>query len=127
VRSGPLRMRRNPWVVAATLKPPHTENRVGRMSGASAGKNPIPGDPYAGHIPVDKGETVRLVGRLPPCSRCRGAMNRIVRELGVNVVCAWASPSVLEHGSPPVVAEGDERWNLSRNRSGSTSTKKMRW
>ena len=83
----------------------HTENRVGRMSGASSGKNPIPGDPYAGHIPVDKGETVRLVGQLPPCSRCRGAMNRMVKELGVNVVYAWASPV----GAGTWVATGGRR------------------
>ncbi|MGW6460136.1 polymorphic toxin-type HINT domain-containing protein, partial [Streptomyces sp. NPDC055078] len=70
----------------------HTENRVARMSGASAGKNPILGDPYAGIIAVNKGETVRLFGQRPPCPRCRGAMNRMVNELGVNVVYSWASP-----------------------------------
>ncbi|QES57340.1 hypothetical protein DEJ51_26765 [Streptomyces venezuelae] len=70
----------------------HTENRVGRMSGASAGRNPIPGDPYAGIVPVDKGETVRLMGQRSPCPRCKGAMNRMVKELEVTVVYSWASP-----------------------------------
>jgi hypothetical protein len=70
----------------------HTESRVGRMSGASSGKNPIPNDPFAGLHPVSPGETVVLEGELPPCPRCQGAMNRMVNELGANVVYTFDGP-----------------------------------
>jgi hypothetical protein len=69
----------------------HTEHRFSRMAGASTGPRIwLPNDPFAGRYPVSAGDTVTLNGQLPPCSRCKGAMNRVVRELGVSVTYMWA-------------------------------------
>ncbi|GAA3851677.1 DUF6531 domain-containing protein [Streptomyces sedi] len=71
----------------------HTEHRISRMSGASTGPRiNIPNDPYFNEIPVQRGESVYIDAVLPPCSRCRGAMNRMVNELGVNVTYSWDGP-----------------------------------
>ncbi|MFD1078905.1 ricin-type beta-trefoil lectin domain protein [Longispora fulva] len=70
----------------------HTEHRVGRSSGASSGKNPIPDDPMAGQVPAEPGSVVAIKGQLPPCAQCKGAMNRMVRELDVDVVYSWDGP-----------------------------------
>ncbi|WP_147455060.1 polymorphic toxin-type HINT domain-containing protein [Saccharothrix australiensis] len=83
----------------------HTENRVARMSGASSGKSPIPGDQHSGLIPVAAGESVHITGQLPPCFRCRGAMNRMVNELGASVTYSWNGP----RGSGQWIATGGRR------------------
>lgn len=71
----------------------HTEHRVSRLSGASTGpKISIPNDPYFNKIPVHPGESVVIRAVLPPCSRCKGAMNRMHHELGVNVTYHWDGP-----------------------------------
>ncbi|MER5553204.1 hypothetical protein ABT001_16270 [Streptomyces sp. NPDC002793] len=68
----------------------HTEHRFSRMAGASTGpKVSLPNDPFAGKYPLSPGDAVTMQGQLPPCSRCKGAMNRMVRELGVSVTYAW--------------------------------------
>ncbi|MCP2331288.1 Pput_2613-like deaminase [Actinoalloteichus cyanogriseus DSM 43889] len=68
----------------------HTEHRFSRMAGASTGpKVSLPGDPFAGKYPLSPGDAVAMRGQLPPCSRCKGAMNRMVRELGVSVTYTW--------------------------------------
>ncbi|PRH80191.1 Rhs family-like protein [Streptomyces solincola] len=68
----------------------HTEHRFSRMAGASTGpKVSLPNDPFFGKYPLSRGDVVRMQGQLPPCSRCRGAMNRMVRELGVSVTYVW--------------------------------------
>lgn len=67
------------------------------MSGASTGpKFQIPGDPYRGLAPVAQREAVFIQGQLPPCNRCKGAMNRMVEELGVNVRYAWQENQVTK-------------------------------
>lgn len=66
----------------------HTENRSMRMHGASP-TVPIPNDPYAGTHPVQPGDHVVIDGEKPPCPQCKGAMNRAVNELGVNVTYNW--------------------------------------
>jgi hypothetical protein len=69
----------------------HTEHRFSRMAGASTGpKVSLPNDPFAGKFPLSAGDIVRMQGQLPPCSRCKGAMNRMVRELGVSVTYEWS-------------------------------------
>ncbi|SFB96790.1 ricin-type beta-trefoil lectin domain protein [Micromonospora sediminimaris] len=70
----------------------HTENRVARMSGASAGRVSIPNDPYAGLKRAAPGDLIVIEGQLPPCNRCRGAMNRIVNEVGASVAYMWDGP-----------------------------------
>ncbi|MGV5039029.1 ricin-type beta-trefoil lectin domain protein, partial [Streptomyces sp. NRAIS4] len=68
----------------------HTEHRFSRMAGASTGpKVSLPNDPFAGKYPLSPGDVVTMRGQLPPCSRCKGAMNRMVRELGVSVTYTW--------------------------------------
>ncbi|WP_240958500.1 polymorphic toxin-type HINT domain-containing protein [Streptomyces chilikensis] len=68
----------------------HTEHRFSRMAGASTGpKVSLPNDPFAGKYPLSPGDAVTMQGQLPPCSRCKGAMNRMVRELGVTVTYTW--------------------------------------
>ncbi|WP_432171827.1 polymorphic toxin-type HINT domain-containing protein [Streptomyces sp. 1222.5] len=68
----------------------HTEHRFSRMAGASTGpKVSLPNDPFAGKYPLSPGDAVTMRGQLPPCSRCKGAMNRMVRELGVSVMYTW--------------------------------------
>ncbi|MEV5310199.1 polymorphic toxin-type HINT domain-containing protein [Streptomyces sp. NPDC052610] len=68
----------------------HTEHRFSRMAGASTGpKVSLPNDPFAGKYPLSPGDAVTMRGQLPPCSRCKGAMNRMVRELGVSVTYTW--------------------------------------
>ncbi|MEV4739879.1 polymorphic toxin-type HINT domain-containing protein [Streptomyces sp. NPDC049555] len=68
----------------------HTEHRFSRMAGASTGpKVSLPNDPFAGKHPLSPGDAVTMRGQLPPCSRCKGAMNRMVRELGVSVTYTW--------------------------------------
>ncbi|WP_018253668.1 RHS repeat-associated core domain-containing protein [Salinispora mooreana] len=68
----------------------HTEHRFSRMAGASTGpKVSLPNDPFAGRHPLSPGDAVTMRGQLPPCSRCKGAMNRMVRELGVSVTYTW--------------------------------------
>ncbi|MFF4225359.1 polymorphic toxin-type HINT domain-containing protein [Streptomyces abikoensis] len=68
----------------------HTEHRFSRMAGASTGpKVSLPNDPFAGKHPLSPGDAVTMRGQLPPCSRCKGAMNRMVRELGVSVRYTW--------------------------------------
>lgn len=67
----------------------HTENRSMRMHGASP-TVPIPGDPYANSHPVQAGDHIVIDGEKPPCPQCKGAMNRAVNELGVNVTYNWA-------------------------------------
>ncbi|WP_246097087.1 polymorphic toxin-type HINT domain-containing protein [Streptomyces botrytidirepellens] len=69
----------------------HTEHRFSRMAGASTGPRvSLPNDPFAGKYPLSPGDVVTMRGQLPPCSRCRGAMNRMVRELGVSVTYEWS-------------------------------------
>ncbi|XVV02649.1 hypothetical protein ACQPW3_35645 [Actinosynnema sp. CA-248983] len=46
-----------------------------------------------------------MVGQLPPCSRCKGAMNRMVSELGVNVVYVYDRP----RGAGQWIANGGRR------------------
>ncbi|MFG2140387.1 DUF6531 domain-containing protein [Streptomyces sp. NPDC048650] len=85
--STPEELSVNGWNKQAVV---HTENRISRRSGASTGpKFQIPNDPYFNTHPVTRGEAVFIQGTLPPCSRCKGAMNRMVNELGVNVRYAW--------------------------------------
>ncbi|WP_374227277.1 RHS repeat-associated core domain-containing protein [Streptomyces sp. JJ66] len=68
----------------------HTEHRFSRMAGASTGpKVSLPNDPSAGKHPLSPGDAVTMRGQLPPCPRCKGAMNRMVRELGVSVTYIW--------------------------------------
>ncbi|WP_331725311.1 RHS repeat-associated core domain-containing protein [Streptomyces zaomyceticus] len=68
----------------------HTEHRFSRMAGASTGpKVSLPNDPFAGNSPLSPGDVVTMRGQLPPCTRCKGAMNRMVRELGVSVTYVW--------------------------------------
>ncbi|MFF8309527.1 DUF6531 domain-containing protein [Streptomyces lydicus] len=86
-KSTPEELSLGGWNGAAVV---HTESRISRMSGASTGpKFTIPGDPYHNLHPVASREAVFIQGTLPPCSRCKGAMNRMVDELGVNVRYAW--------------------------------------
>ncbi|MFD9207428.1 DUF6531 domain-containing protein [Streptomyces sioyaensis] len=86
-KSTPEELSVNGWNKQAVV---HTENRISRRSGASTGpKFNIPGDPYHGTHPVVRGEAVFIQGTLPPCTRCKGAMNLMVNELGVNVRYAW--------------------------------------
>jgi len=66
----------------------HTENRSMRMHGASP-TVPIPGDPYANSHLVQPGDHIVIDGEKPPCPQCKGAMNRAVNELGVNVTYNW--------------------------------------
>lgn len=66
----------------------HTENRSMRMHGATP-TVPIPNDPYAGTHPVQPGDHIVIDGEKPPCPQCKGAMNRAVNELGVNVTYNW--------------------------------------
>jgi RHS repeat-associated protein len=66
----------------------HTENRSMRMHGASP-TVPIPNDPYANSHPVQPGDHIVIDGEKPPCPQCKGAMNRAVNELGVNVTYNW--------------------------------------
>ncbi|MGW2413742.1 RHS repeat-associated core domain-containing protein [Streptomyces tubercidicus] len=69
----------------------HTEHRFSRMAGASTGnKVSIPNDPYHLRAPVARGEAVFMQGTRSPCSSCKGAMNRMANELGVNVRYAWS-------------------------------------
>ncbi|MFE6157441.1 RHS repeat-associated core domain-containing protein [Streptomyces sp. NPDC056486] len=83
----------------------HTEHRVSRLSGASTGPRiNIPNDPYHGQIPLQPGEHAVIDAVLPPCSRCRGAMNRMHRELGANVTYNWDGP------------EGAGTWQAGRRR-----------
>jgi RHS repeat-associated protein len=67
----------------------HTEHRISRICGASPGKNEIPGDPYHGVAPVEPGDAVFIEGTRPPCTSCKGAMNRIVVDRGANVRYIW--------------------------------------
>jgi hypothetical protein len=67
----------------------HTENRVGRMSGASSGSVDIPNDPAAGLMRAAPGDLIVIEGQLPPCPRCQGAMNRIANEVGASVAYIW--------------------------------------
>ncbi|MFE2943239.1 polymorphic toxin-type HINT domain-containing protein [Streptomyces sp. NPDC059255] len=68
----------------------HTEHRFSRMAGASTGpKVSLPNDPFLGNYLLSPGDAVTMRGQLPPCSRCKGAMNRMVRELGVSVTYKW--------------------------------------
>ncbi|WP_405597774.1 polymorphic toxin-type HINT domain-containing protein [Streptomyces sp. NBC_01410] len=83
----------------------HTEHRFSRMAGASTGpKVSLPNDPFAGKFPLSSGDAVRMQGQLPPCSRCKGAMNRMVNELGVSVTYEWSG------------AKGDGSWTAGRRR-----------
>ncbi|MCC0576895.1 RHS repeat-associated core domain-containing protein [Streptomyces californicus] len=83
----------------------HTEHRLSRMAGASTGPNvSLPNDPFAGKFPLSAGDAVRMQGQLPPCSRCKGAMNRMVRELGVSVTYGWSG------------AKGSGSWTAGRRR-----------
>ncbi|MDT7846806.1 RHS repeat-associated core domain-containing protein [Streptomyces justiciae] len=83
----------------------HTEHRISRLSGASTGPRiNIPNDPYHGQIPLQPGEHAVIDAVLPPCSRCRGAMNRMHRELGVDVTYNWDGP------------EGAGTWQAGRRR-----------
>ncbi|WP_274534339.1 polymorphic toxin-type HINT domain-containing protein, partial [Saccharothrix sp. CB00851] len=71
----------------------HTEHRFSRMAGASTGsKVSLPNDPFVGQHSLSSGDTVTMRGQLPPCSRCKGAMNRMVGELGVSVTYEWSGP-----------------------------------
>ncbi|WP_176955652.1 LamG-like jellyroll fold domain-containing protein [Sinosporangium album] len=71
----------------------HTEHRFSRMAGASTGpKVSLPNDPFAGLHQLKPGDNVTMQGQLPPCTRCKGAMNRMVGELGVSVVYSWIGP-----------------------------------
>lgn len=71
----------------------HTEHRFSRMAGASTGpKVSLPDDPFAGRHPLSAGDVVAMQGQFPSCSRCKGAMNRMVRELGVSVTYEWDGP-----------------------------------
>lgn len=68
----------------------HTEHRFSRMAGAPTGPTvSLPNDPFAGLYPLSPGDSVTMRGQLPPCSRCKGAMNRMVRELKVSVTYTW--------------------------------------
>jgi RHS repeat-associated protein len=67
----------------------HTENRAMRMHGATP-TVPIANDPYAGTHPVQAGDHIVIDGEKPPCPQCKGAMNRAVGQLGVNVTYNWA-------------------------------------
>ncbi|MFE3657630.1 RHS repeat-associated core domain-containing protein [Streptomyces sp. NPDC059165] len=83
----------------------HTEHRFSRMAGASTGpKVSLPNDPFAGKFPLSAGDSVRMQGQLPPCSRCKGAMNRMVNELGVSVTYEWSG------------AKGAGSWTAGRRR-----------
>ncbi|MEU4682322.1 polymorphic toxin-type HINT domain-containing protein [Streptomyces xinghaiensis] len=83
----------------------HTEHRFSRMAGASTGpKVSLPNDPFAGKFPLSAGDSVRMQGQLPPCSRCKGAMNRMVNELGVSVTYDWSG------------AKGAGSWTAGRRR-----------
>ncbi|MEV8248431.1 polymorphic toxin-type HINT domain-containing protein [Streptomyces rochei] len=83
----------------------HTEHRFSRMAGASTGpKVSLPNDPFADKFPLKAGDAVRMQGQLPACSRCKGAMNRMVRELGVSVTYDWSGP------------KGDGSWTAGRRR-----------
>lgn len=69
----------------------HTEHRFSRMAGTSTGSSvSLPNDPFAGECPLSSGDAVTMRGQLPPCSRCKGAMNRMVNELGVSVTYEWS-------------------------------------
>jgi RHS repeat-associated protein len=70
----------------------HTENRVARSCGASSCPL-IKNDPYANTHRVSPGDTVMIRGTLPPCYRCRGALNRAYRETGANYIYTWPSAS----------------------------------
>ncbi|WP_442912785.1 hypothetical protein [Kutzneria sp. CA-103260] len=70
----------------------HTEARSMRMHGGSP-TVPIPGDPLAHQMPVNKGDRVEIHGTKPPCPQCKGAMNRAVSELGVGVSYHWGGNS----------------------------------
>jgi hypothetical protein len=83
----------------------HTEHRFSRMAGASTGpKVSLSNDPFAGEFPLSAGDAVRMQGQLPPCSRCKGAMNRMVKELGVSVTYEWSG------------AKGAGSWTAGRRR-----------
>ncbi|THA72953.1 sugar-binding protein [Streptomyces sp. A0958] len=83
----------------------HTEHRFSRMAGASTGpKVSLPNDPFAGKFPLSAGDSVKMQGQLPPCSRCKGAMNRMVNELGVSVTYEWSG------------AKGAGSWTAGRRR-----------
>ncbi|MGV9391137.1 hypothetical protein ACWDQL_18640 [Streptomyces olivaceus] len=83
----------------------HTGHRFSRMSGASTGsKVSLANDPFAGKFPLNAGDAVRVQGQLPPCSRCKGAMNRMVNELGVSVTYEWSG------------AKGAGSWTAGRRR-----------
>jgi RHS repeat-associated protein len=66
----------------------HTEVRSMRLHGGSP-TVPIANDPLANTMPVSPGDRVEINGTKPPCSQCRGAMNRAVNELGVSVNYNW--------------------------------------
>ncbi|MEV2217423.1 hypothetical protein AB0H86_39375 [Streptomyces sp. NPDC050997] len=77
----------------------HTEYRFSRMAGASTGpKVSLPNDPFTGKFPLSAGDSVRMQGQLPPCSRCKGAMNRMVNELGFQSLTIGPAPRALGHG-----------------------------
>ncbi|MBE1580960.1 polymorphic toxin-type HINT domain-containing protein [Amycolatopsis roodepoortensis] len=83
----------------------HTEHRFSRMAGASTGsKVSLPNDPFAGKFPLSAGDQVTMQGQLPPCSRCKGAMNRMVSELGVSVTYEWSG------------AKGSGSWTAGRRK-----------
>jgi RHS repeat-associated protein len=64
----------------------HTESRVNRMFGGSV-RPRVKDDRYLNELAgeLSPGDSVVIRGSNPPCSRCKGAMNTMVRELGANV------------------------------------------
>ncbi|MGV9890635.1 ricin-type beta-trefoil lectin domain protein [Streptomyces sp. NPDC003395] len=69
----------------------HTENRAARAAGGvpTVGDEVIEGDPFFLASPVPQDGTVTIRGTRPPCSNCKGAMNRAAEDTQSTFIYIW--------------------------------------
>ncbi|MER6270138.1 hypothetical protein [Streptomyces sp900105755] len=69
----------------------HTENRAARAAGGvpTVGDELIEGDPFFLASPVPEDGTVTIEGTRPPCSTCKGAMNRAALDTQSTFIYLW--------------------------------------